>query len=1109
MTTWFPTHVHTTYSLLDGEASALDYAKRAKELGLPGFAVCDHGTTSGWREAQRAAKETGLKIALGMEGYIVEDRFDKRSKASRQDGTELFNHITMIATDEIGYETLSAYSRKAWTEGYYYKPRGDIEMLREHNEGLIVYSGCMSGMIPKRLIAGDYEGAKRLALEFKEIFGDRFYMEVMGPNDPALNMALLALADELKIKPIATADCHYSSPEQLEVEEALLILNTSPKKRFDIDQDAMKTMDLLERFNYLYPDRKMTFQEIEIYMRGYEDERSRFLKQGIERTDIFENTLEVLDRIGEYPYYEGLDLLPRPKNVDENELLRQMTYEGLRARGFADNEVYIERVEHELAIIKKLGFAVYFLILADALNWARQQGIFIGPGRGSSGASLVLYCINVTEIDPIPSGLLFMRFLDESRPDWPDADIDVPDDRRQEIREYIASKYGHVAGIATIIRFHGKSSIRDAARVLQVPLGKVNRALKDNDASDELNKSIDYYDWFITTPKGKEFHKEYPQVVPLAKRFYGKVKTFGQHPAGLVVSKEPIDKFAPIETAKIAGDRTGKAERGEIAAIDKDEAANIGLIKYDFLGLKTLRIISTALDLIKQTTGETVDIRSVPKDDPKVYEMISDLRTRGIFQLSEPAYTRLVKNMGGIQNFEELVASNALVRPGAMNTIGPEYMLRKEGKVPVTYVHDCVKPFTSDTYGLPTLFQEQVMLMMTELAGMTMTEANKVRKITAAKKDKKLLQEYRERFIEGASQKITRQQAEKLWGDVEAQAEYSFNKIHSVAYSTLSYWTAWLKVHYPKEFLTACLKAADNAAEATDFMIEMKRMGIQIKLPHINHSGIDTEIQGEDVRLGLTSIKYVGKAAAKAIIAKRPFTSYADLQEKAAEKYSGINAKAIEYMNKVGACAFEDNLPTGRESENFYEVLGIPKFEVDPLPPQAESKLVTIMEWPEEGIGFLRAILRKVEKKNGWARANLLDETGDTGLFCNPNTHPESGSMYLVLAVDNRAFSFIDLQDINQESPIFRYLMDDLPEMEEGEYYTVAWRNHKTKQGKDMAYMVAADHLGQLHHIIVFSRMLPPSKVVAAPGRVWSGEVKEKIDEQYGVSLILNKLGKK
>lgn len=1101
-----PLHVHSYYSELDGAASPEDYMKRAKEIGVTHLSLTDHGTLSGHRHFQRASAEAGIVPILGVEAYYTEDMHDRRSAAKRQDGTAVYTHLTILAKDDEGLKNLSHINKIAWQEGFYHKPRIGKDLLFENRNGLIVLSGCISGMLSKAFINGDYEGARRIAQEHKDVFGDDYYIEVMATNDmiddsKGLNDFLLKLADDLKIKPVVTSDCHYASKDDLVLEETLLVLGTNPKKNFGADMSKAHKMDFLEKYNYLYPDRKMTFEKIEVYLRSRQSEQQLFESNGITRTDIFDNTWDIANKVGTYSYPKGIDMLPVPK-IDPKKKLRELCYQGLRERR-VDTEEYRERIEHELDVIFEKGFETYFLILYRVMEWTRREGIRTGYGRGSGAGSLVNYVLGLTQVDPIKYNLLFFRFLDPDRNDYPDIDIDFEDSRREEVKDYIRKSFHSVAGIATLSYFQGKSSIRDAARALSIPLADVNRALKDNDASLLMNESYDYYDWFVKTPRGKEFDRKYPQAVQLARMMHGKLKQFGQHPSAIVASKEPIENYAPVQTAKRTDSDT---ERHDIIALGMGEVEEIGFIKFDILGLKSLSVVGDALRYIKERHGEDIDLLNLPLDDPLIYNSLSRGYTKGVFQCEQPAYTGLILDMGGVHNFEELVASNALVRPGAAKSIGPDYIARKNGREPVSYVHESIRYFTEDTYGLPTLFQEQQMLACVELGGMTMAEANLVRRGLGKKQIEKIMP-FKEKFIENATKKIGSRNANKLWADLEFGAEYNFNKSHSVAYSLLSYATAWLKYYYPVEFMTALIRNEKDKDVVTDYMIEAKRLGIKIKLPHVNLSALKAEPEGRDaIRLGLTNIKYCGGKVAQAVMLHRPYKNYAHLAEKTAERGSGLNKRMLHSMNLVGAASFPDNPKTGNERENYYEILKIPAFSSAALDPRVENMIVDIEDFVDDEPVLVKGMLRNVVKKDNWARADVLDETGNMGFFTDPDATPETGKQYLMLVSGNSMMRAVNLDKVNSESKnsFIRFIYGKSPELSEGFYYTLAFKARKTKAGKNMANMIAADHTGKLYDILVWPSDFDSAAQVCKNGMVWKYKVNEKEDEDGRISYYLD-----
>jgi len=1046
---------------MDGLNSPAELVKAAKDAGQTSLAITDHGTLSSHREMQIACKDQGIKPILGVEAYISPtDRFDRASKTDKS--IQAYNHIILLAKNKKGLENINILQELAWNEGFYHKPRIDREILNEYSEGVIVLSGCLNGLISKCIEKNEFSEAKLILKDFKKNFGEDFYIEVQAHNPKEINEGLLSLADELKIKAVATGDAHFAKEEDRILEEAMLILSTSPKADKEADFEMSRQMkDMLDRFNYLYPDRKISFVDYNLFIQTRAEIEADFNKAGIDRTDIYTNTMEIASKIEEYDFYQGLDLLPVPKtNADQK--LSQMAFEGLErlhlTSSWMGNDLYEQRLIEELEVIKDKSFASYFLVVADMVNWAKDNNIMVGPGRGSAAGSLVCYALGITDVDPIEYDLLFFRFINPERNDFPDIDTDFEDRRRKEVKDYLKKKFKHVASISTYTYFKDKGVIRDAARVFMVPLSDVNRALKQ----------IDTFEDFMDSPNTKEFRIKYPEVVWLAERLRGKIRSVGVHAAGVVVAKDDLRKFAPVESRADSDDDV--SGRIPVVAYDMDTVADIGLIKMDALGLKTLSVIADTLKSIKDRSGKQINLSEIPLDDSKVYKTLSEGYTKGVFQAEATPYTNLLIKMG-VDKFEDLAASNALVRPGAMNTVGASYIKRKHGQEAVQYVHNIMKPFTENTYGV-IIYQEQVMQACVHLGGMTWAEADKVRKIIGKKKDAKEFDQFKDKFIQGAEKHITKKQAQHLWHDFEAHAGYSFNRSHAVAYSMLSYYTAWLKTYYPLEFMFSILKNENDKDVRTEYLIESKRLGLKVLLPHINESDIYFSLQKDSIRFGLAEVKFISDSIANKIIEKRPYVDYADFIQKASAKGSGINSRAISALNAIGGAAFDDNLRDGKEKENYYEYLGIPTFNLD-LPPRIKSQARPISEFDDLGAFVMFGMVKSIKRGTGWARVELVDETGAIGLFHNEQTPIETGQMYFILVGDNRIAKYVKVQDITPDSKntFVDFLYRKEYDLQEKEYMVVDFTPYKTKAGKTMAHIVLSDKDKNLTRAIVFSSL--------------------------------------
>ena len=1048
-------HVHTHYSLFDGIATPEEYVDRALELGMPAIAITDHGSLSGHREMYRIATEKGIKPILGIEGYITQDRFDQRSNDVRDGLLDLvYNHIIILAKNKKGLENLNKLNEIAWTEGFFKKPRIDYEVLEKYSEGLIVTSGCLSGALAKAIEAEELAEAKRIIEWHKRVFKDDFYIEVMPHNPAEVNKQLLELADEFGVKPVVTPDCHHSHTGQKEIQELKLILNTySNKTQKDVTYEkSLKYDNLMDRLDYLYgADRQMSFRNFEIHLLSDEEMHKAMQSQGIDREDMYESTREITNKVEDYNIKDHLDLLPvQYQNPDKE--LRELALAGLKERGL-ETQQYLDRLEEELKVIGDKNFGPYFLVVRSMIAWAKKEGIMVGPGRGSAAGSLLCYALGITDIDPIVHGLLFFRFINPERNDFPDIDTDIQDSRREEVKDYLVRQYKDVASIATFLQFRGKGMVRDIARTLNVPLADVNKVLK----------VVDDWDDYCTSKQSAWFREKYPEIETYGELLRGRIRGTGIHAAGVVTSKQPIFKFAPLETRTSPGNK----ERIPVVAVDMEEAERIGLIKIDALGLKTLSVLRDTLDIIEERHDKKIDLLSVDMDDKNVYQMLSDGYTKGVFQCEATPYTNLLIKMG-VKNLAELAASNALVRPGAMNTIGKDYIARKHGRQNIAYHHTVMKAFTAETYGC-ILYQEQVMQACVELGGMSMAEADKVRKIIGKKKDAKEFDQFKDKFVEGASRFVSPNVAMELWTDFEAHAGYSFNKSHAVAYSTLSYWTAWLKYHYPLEFMYSILKNEKDKDARTEYLIETKRMGIPVKLPHVNDSDADFKIEGKGIRFGLTGIKYISDNIAQKYMAARPFNSYKELEEFTFTKGNGVNSRALQAMRVVGAATFQDNPRNDDEiRENLYEYLNLPEFNIS-VPQHYHAFISDVEEFEEKGSFILMGMVKTIKRGKGWSRVEILDKTGSVGIFDEEQSTIETGKTYLVLASDNRITEAIQIDEVGKiDSALIKYLnYKQLPYKDE-EMFVVSFKPRITKAGKKMATLTLADASRDLHPVTVF-----------------------------------------
>lgn len=1058
-------HTHTHFSILDGLNTPLEYAQVAKSLGMKSLAITDHGTISGHRDFQIACAGEGIKPILGIEMYFSPTgRDDRRPVTAREDNTSLYEHLIVLAKNQNGLKNLSTISREAWTSGYYYRPRADMELLKEYGDDLIVLSGCMSGPVLKAYRRGDEEGAIKIAKSLYKIFGDDFYFEVQTHNEDGLNDFLFDLSKKSGIKCVATCDSHFTRPELRWIEEAALILSTSPKRNRDVSYDDIKHLaDPFEKFNALYKDRPISFENVDTFLMSHEEMSAAWKARGVNREDILDVTLEIDEKIGSYDFTKNQDFLPLTTASPITEL-RTTALKGLKDRGLYKKE-YIDRIEEELQVIFDKNFASYFLVIQDMVKYAKDHNIPVGPGRGSGAGSLLNYCLGITDVDPIKYGLLFSRFLDKDREDAPDIDTDISRSRRAEVKEYLAKKYGHVASISNFIYFSGKGVVRDASRVYAVPLQDVNKALD----------KVDGWDDFISShmPDVKHFREKYPEVITLADKLRGRIRSVGIHAGGIITSKYPIEEYAPIETRDDPSNKV--SGRVPVVAWDMEQCASAGFIKLDVLGLGTLDVINDAIEMIESRHNVKIDWSKIGYDDKDVFEGFTNGDVTGVFQADGPAYKELIAEMG-IDDFNDLVVSTALARPGARETVGESFIKRKKGLEPIQSIHPIMDKFLGDTYGLLT-FQEQIMHLATELAGMTGGEANALRKIIGKKKDVKEFEQYKNKFIEGASKHIEKKVAEKLWDDIEHHAKYSFAKSHAVAYSMLTFQCMWLKTHYPLEFLTSLFIHEGKKEKRIDIVLNMWQHKIDVLPPHVNESDQYMKIVSRPgakptVRLGLTDIKYISDLVYLKLNKHRPFTSMAEVMSISKTKGSGVSSRTVDSLDKVGALLFEDNPLRGDEEDYFYEYLNIPRFKPIDLPDYIT--LDKAKNYNERDVFILKAMVtnHKKGKTNGreWCRIEMVDETGKITAFVDPMIIPESGKMYVFLLAGGQVMEAVEVESFTFDNPIpfVQYVYENVPEPEKGEVHILAVEKRITKNKQMMGTFIAANRFRDLKKVIVF-----------------------------------------
>jgi len=868
-------HVHSEYSLLDGAAQLEKLVRRATELGFPALALTDHGNLFGAVDFYGACEKAGVKPILGCELYVAPgNRFER----SKEDGSyEGASHCTVLVRNEAGYRNLIKLVSKAYLEGFYYKPRVDRELLAHHADGLLVLSGCLNSEVNRLLSAGEETRARQVAGWYQEVFGkDHYFMEVQfhGIDEQRkVTEGTLRIARALEAPLCGTNDSHYLEAQHARAHEALLCIQTG------------STMSDPSRWR---------FSTEEFYLKSADEMRTVFK----ELPEAYRNSLAVAERC-DLKLGFGQFHLPRYQVPDGHTLdsyLDHLAWEGLRRRYDASPpDAVVERLRYELGVISRMGFSGYFLVVWDFIAYARQHGIAVGPGRGSSAGSLVAYCLGITSVDPIRYGLLFERFLNPERISMPDMDIDFADDRRDDVIRYVVDRYGadRVAHIVTFGTMRAKAVIRDVARVLGFSYGEADRIAKQVPGFP-LNITLD--ESLEKSPGLAEQVKADPRVAELwsvAKALEGCTRHASVHASAVVISDEPLLERIPLyKDPKRPELITGYA----MGPIEK-----LGLLKMDFLGLRTLTVITDAVALIKESRRVELDPDRLPLDDAPTYQLLSEARTFGVFQLESTGMREALRRLRP-SLIEDIVAMVALYRPGPMDLID-EFVNRKHGRAKITYEHPAMERHLQETYGI-MVYQEQVMRLAAELAGFTLGEADTLRK-AMGKKDRELMARQREKFIDGCrSNRIDRRRAERIWELIEKFAGYGFNKSHAACYGVVAYQTAYLKANYPVEFMAALLTSEmQQTDKIVQYMDECRSMGLRVEPPDVNVSGARFTVLGEAIRFGLAAIKNVGGTAIESIVGARetggPFPSLVDFCSRVDLRL--VNRRVIESLIKAGA----------------------------------------------------------------------------------------------------------------------------------------------------------------------------------------------------------------
>ena len=943
-------HVHTQYSLLDGAIRLDDLFKKAKEFKLPAVAMTDHGNMFGTIDFYQKAYRYGIKPIIGCELYVApKSRFDKSPYGIGESN----HHLVVLARNLEGYNNLMKLTSSGYLEGFYYRPRVDKELLSLHSKGLIGMSACLHGEIPQLLLSGNRNAAKRVAEGYRDIFGDgNFYLEIMEngiPEQKTVNMELLKLGKELSIPMVATNDCHYLNRENAEAHEILLCIQTG--KTID-DNDRMKMQT--DQFYFKSPEE---MKELFNYC-PEAIENTVAIAERCNLTLSFDNVFLPDFDIGENR--EPADYLKSLAQKGLEKLMPQITREG---NGHL-REIYEKRLHEELEIIASMGFPGYFLIVADFVNHAKNNDIPVGPGRGSAAGSLVAYALGITNIDPIRYKLFFERFLNPDRKSMPDIDIDFCMEGRDDMIKYVTEKYGsdHVAQIITFGTMQAKAVVRDVGRALNISYGEVDKIAKM--IPNILNISLD--DAIKKEPRLREEEKKSEKIkklLSLSRSLEGLNRHSSTHAAGVVISDKPLVERVPL--CKSPHDDV-------VTQFSMNNLQAAGLTKFDFLGLRTLTVIKHTLQFIKEEKGINIDINDIPLDDRKTYDLLVKGQTDGVFQLESTGMRDILVNMKP-DCIEDIIALIALYRPGPMNMV-PDFIARKQGREKIVYEVSQIENILRETYGV-IVYQEQVMQIASSIGNYTLAEADNLRRVMSKKKASEMELE-QPKFLVGAKKnKIPEDKAKKIWKQMETFAEYGFNKSHSTAYSMISYQTAYLKAHYPVEFMAALLTSEKNNRDnIIKYITACKDMGIDVLPPDINESDKDFSVSGNSIRFGLAAVKNVGVAAVESIIEVRhtgeKFATFYDFCDRV--DLRKINKKVLESLIKCGAFdAMEKNrcrLMEGHEriidisqkrsrdrasgQFSLFDSADMDRFPEVELPDVSEWDQDTILSYEKETLGF-------------------------------------------------------------------------------------------------------------------------------------------------------------
>lgn len=1069
-------HLHTGYSLLDGSSKIPELVRRVKELGMDACAITDHGVMYGVIEFYKACKAEGIKPIIGCEVYVAPgSRFEKGKEKS----AERYNHLILLAENDTGHKNLMKLVSRGFTEGFYYKPRVDYELLSEYHEGIIASSACLAGIVPTKLRNGDYEGAKEEAMRLQQIFGENnFFLELQDhglSEQKFVNQGLMRISSETGIPLVATNDCHYLYKEDAEAHDVLICIQTQKN---------------------VYDEDRMKYEGGQFYVKSPEEmeEVFHYIPEAIHNTEEIARRCNVDIEFGKY----HLPLYPVPEGYTSLSYLNKLCEDGFKKRyeGVdADTEASLrERLKYETDTISNMGFVDYFLIVWDYINFAKENHIAVGPGRGSAAGSIVAYCLGITGVDPIRYNLLFERFLNPERVTMPDIDVDFCVLRRQEVIDYVTEKYGRekVVQIVTFGTMAAKMVIRDVGRALDLPYSFCDKVAKM--IPNELKMNIDKA--LLINPDLKRLYdedEEAKKLIDLSRRLEGLPRHTSIHAAGVVISKREVDRYVPVSTS---------SDGAVTTQYTMETIEQLGLLKMDFLGLRNLTVIEKAVELVnrnrKKEGRDELDIEKIDMEDENIYLMISEGRTEGVFQLESPGMTSFMKKLRP-DNIEDIIAGISLYRPGPMDFID-DYINGKRNAAAIEYDCDELIPILKSTYGC-IVYQEQVMQIVRDLAGYSYGQSDLLRRAMSKKKDS-VMKEERKNFVYGDESKgipgcvangVSEQVANKIYDKMIDFAKYAFNRSHAAAYAFITYQTAYLKYYYPKEYMAALLTSVmSNTGKVSEYILSGKEMGIAILPPDVNEGEGNFTTASGGIRYGMSAIKGLGENVTDAIVRDRdergPYKSLTDLIERLA---GSINKKGLEALIKSGAL---DGLSgTRREKMAVYEQV------LDSISHEKHSKMAGQLSLfdiaPNDDLSTLEVKMPVLGKFD--VETKLAFEKEMLGVYLSG--HPLESYQDMLKSVCNACsldFAYDEEEGMVNVAPGKDYILGGIASVV----------NIKlTRNNQRMAFITLEDLVGSVE-VIVFPRDFEKYRELIEEGRKYIISGKASLEENDAAKLIAGKI---